>query len=159
MQTVSRDGISYYMGFAYEPVSLNDQFFDFLHADEVLNLFQLSLFDAQQCLSCRSLVIKCLILLNPSAGNRGTLQNGALRYCNWFVAVETLRPCSHHGAIRGTSLREVGSPILDCKATTPSWLAGSDDSAYMAQHNYIRPSAWSVRSHVASVGSSLAIGQ
>lgn len=71
MQTVSRDGISYYMGSAYEPVSLNDQFFDFLHADEVLNLFQLSLFDAQQCLSCRSLVIKCLILLSPSAGNRG----------------------------------------------------------------------------------------
>lgn len=29
MQTVSRDGISYYMGSAYEPVSLNDQFFWF----------------------------------------------------------------------------------------------------------------------------------
>jgi hypothetical protein len=32
-----------------------------------------------------------------------------------------------------------------------SWLAEFDRSAYMAQHNYIRPSSWTVISHVASV--------
>lgn len=81
----------------------------------------------------------------------------------WNIAIGLLHKISrlyvHHGIICGTSLRDIGRPILAAKATTRSWLAEFDDSAYMAQHNYIRPSPWSVRSHVASVGIQLAIGQ